>query len=74
MVNDSNAMVEFFWQLGYQTFQTESSWWYEVKSRVLMSLPYYKLIKPEQELCFEIAARKYEKVFESAAKKSRKAN
>jgi len=45
---ESNPMGEFFERLGQRTIRSESSWWYEVQHRVLLSFPYYKLIKPSE--------------------------
>lgn len=44
----SSPMAEFFERLGHRTIRSESSWWYEVQHRVLLSFPYYKLIKPSE--------------------------
>jgi hypothetical protein len=52
MAQNSNPMLEFFERLGHRTVRTESSWWYEVKPKVLLSLPYYRLVKPyPEEIC-----------------------
>ncbi len=46
---ESNPMAEFFEKIGQRVIRSESSWWHEVQSRVLLSFPYYKLIEPSQE-------------------------
>lgn len=49
MASNSNNMVEFFERLGHKTIQTQNAWWYDVQPRVLLSLPYYKLVEPAED-------------------------
>lgn len=49
MASNPNSMVEFFERLGHKIIQTQSAWWYDVQPRVLLSLPYYKLVEPAEE-------------------------
>ena len=49
MTAETNSMGEFFERLGHRTIRTESSWWYEVQPRVLLSFPYYRLLEPPPE-------------------------
>ena len=49
MTDLSNPMAEFFERIGQRTIRSESSWWHEVQSQVLLSFPYYKLIEPSRE-------------------------
>ncbi|MHC4159149.1 MAG: hypothetical protein ACYSSO_08735 [Planctomycetota bacterium] len=47
--SDPNSMAEFFERLGHKVIKSESAWWYDVQPKVLLSLPYYKLIEPSPE-------------------------
>jgi hypothetical protein len=49
MAGDPNPMAEFFERIGQKAIRSESSWWYEVQRRVLLSFPYYVLIEPPPE-------------------------
>jgi hypothetical protein len=42
-------MVEFFERLGHKIIRTQNAWWYDVQPKVLLSLPYYKLVEPAEE-------------------------
>jgi hypothetical protein len=44
-----NPMGEFVGRLGHKIIQSKSALWYEVQPKVLLSFPYYKLVKPEEE-------------------------
>lgn len=57
MKNEPNPMGEFFERLGQRTIRSESSWWYEVQPRTLLSFPYYKLIEPSKEEIDELFAK-----------------
>jgi len=46
METESNPMAEFFEKIGQCAIRSESSWWHEVQSGVLLSFPYYRLIEP----------------------------
>ncbi|MHC4635974.1 MAG: hypothetical protein ACYTBV_00560 [Planctomycetota bacterium] len=45
----SNPMSEFFERLGHNIVRSQSSWWYEVQPKVLLTLPYYKPINPPND-------------------------
>jgi hypothetical protein len=49
MASEESALVEFFRLLGHKIIHSESSWWYEVQPKVLLPLPYYRLIDPTEE-------------------------
>ncbi len=51
MKSNPNSMAEFFERLGHKIIKSESSLWYDVQPKVLLSLPYYKLIEPSYEEC-----------------------
>ena len=49
MTTASNPMAEFFDRIGQRAIRSESSWWHEVQSHVLLSFPYHKLIEPGED-------------------------
>jgi len=57
MTGESNPMAEFFERLGHKIIRTPNALWYDVQPKVLLSLPYYKLVEPVEE---EIAGLMHE--------------
>ncbi|RKY10262.1 MAG: hypothetical protein DRP66_00135 [Planctomycetota bacterium] len=44
----SNPMVEFFERLGHKVIESNGAWWCEIQPKVLLALPFYKLIEPSE--------------------------
>lgn len=42
---EPHPMAEFFERIGQRTIRSESAWWCEVRSGVLLSFPYYRLLE-----------------------------
>jgi hypothetical protein len=51
---DPNPMAEFFERLGHNIIKSESAWWYDVQPKVLLSVPYYRLIEPSHEESYRL--------------------
>lgn len=53
----TNPMVEFFECLGHKIIRTKSSWWYDVQPGVLLTIPYYKEITPDEAEISELMSK-----------------